>query len=305
MDEQSTRARQAKVLDVILIGGGIMYAILNYYSMSDKEKYDAVPDFLNQFADYMDDTYSIFSIGMFLFLFYTAIYFVGIPTDAMTKPLSVMIIENVAILAFIFSIVSTVFRMLFKKSLADYLKEWIIKVWNRIETTPAPDASGNIAVPKNEVFNIANNIYDYDDAQAVCSVYGAKLATYDQVEQAYKEGAEWCNYGWSEGQMAYFPTQKATWDKLQGSEQTKHSCGRPGINGGYMANPKLKFGVNCYGKRPAISDAAKKHMDANSDVIVPNTEESDQLNRKVQFWKDNADKLLVVNSFSRGKWSEY
>ena len=24
-------------------------------------------------------------------------------------------------------------------------------------------------------------------------------------------------------------------------------CGNPGINGGYFANPDLKFGVNCYG----------------------------------------------------------
>ena len=73
------------------------------------------------------------------------------------------------------------------------------------------NVSGGIMIPKNEVFNISNNLYTYDDAQAICSVYGAQLATYDQVEEAYKDGAEWCNYGWSENQMAFFPTQKSTW----------------------------------------------------------------------------------------------
>ena len=71
----------------------------------------------------------------------------------------------------------------------------------------------------SEVFNISNNLYTYDDAQAVCSVYGAQLATYEQIEDSYKNGGEWCNYGWSENQMAFFPTQKSTWDKLQKHEK--------------------------------------------------------------------------------------
>ena len=36
--------------------------------------------------------------------------------------------------------------------------------------------------------------------------------------------------------MAYFPTQKDTWDKLQNNPNTKHACGRPGINGGFIDN---------------------------------------------------------------------
>jgi hypothetical protein len=99
---------------------------------------------------------------------------------------------------------------------------------------------------KNEVFNIANNLYTYDDAQAVCSAYGAQIATYEQVEDAYNQGAEWCNYGWSDGQMALFPTQKDTWNKLQKTKNNKNDCGRPGINGGFIDNPYVKFGVNCF-----------------------------------------------------------
>jgi hypothetical protein len=34
-------------------------------------------------------------------------------------------------------------------------------------------------------------------------------------------------------------------------------------------------------------------------------EVEDEESRKVRFLKDNADKLLVVNSFNRNKWSKH
>ena len=61
---------------------------------------------------------------------------------------------------------------------------------------------------KKQVFNIPGNYYTYDNAKALCSAYGADLASYDQIEKAYNNGAEWCNYGWSANQLALFPTQK-------------------------------------------------------------------------------------------------
>ena len=59
------------------------------------------------------------------------------------------------------------------------------------------------------------------------------------MEDAYEDGADWCSYGWSEDQMAFFPTQKEKWKKLQKIEGHKHDCGRPGINGGYIATLML------------------------------------------------------------------
>ena len=101
-------------------------------------------------------------------------------------------------------------------------------------------------------FNIPGNDYSFEDAKALCKAYGAELATYSQIEDAYKNGAEWCNYGWSANQMAFYPTQKTTWDKLQKIKGHNHDCGRPGINGGYIQNPRVRFGVNCYGPKPTI-----------------------------------------------------
>ena len=104
---------------------------------------------------------------------------------------------------------------------------------------------------KKQVYNISQNKYCYQEAQELCEALGATLATYDQIAEAYNQGAEWCTYGWSADQMAFFPTQKSTYDRLAQNPNTMHACGRPGINGGYMANPALRFGVNCYGVKPA------------------------------------------------------
>jgi hypothetical protein len=102
-----------------------------------------------------------------------------------------------------------------------------------------------------EVFYVEGNQYTYNDAPAVCAAYGAELATYDQVNDTFSRGGEWCGYGWSMGSMALFPTQQSTWNALQQEvDQTKRTaCGHPGVNGGYF-DPSLKFGVNCYGVKP-------------------------------------------------------
>ena len=108
-----------------------------------------------------------------------------------------------------------------------------------------------ISIPlfnKREVFHIANQDYTFEQAKCKCESYNAKLASYDQLVDSYNDGAEWCTYGWSSGQKAYYPTQKCNWEKKGPEEKLK--CGNPGLNGGFFADPSLKFGVNCYGKKP-------------------------------------------------------
>ena len=130
----------------------------------------------------------------------------------------------------------------------------------------------------SQVFNIPGNDYSFEDAKALCKAYGAELATYSQIEDAYKNGAEWCNYGWSANQMAFYPTQKTTWDKLQKIKGHKHDCGRPGINGGYIQNPRVRFGVNCYGPKPTISEEEQETM--NNSVPYPLTQEERHIKQK-------------------------
>ena len=154
---------------------------------------------------------------------------------------------------------------------------------------------------KKQVFNIPGNQYTYDNATALCKAYGSKLANYEQVEDAYENGGEWCNYGWSEGQMALFPTQQSTFDRLQTIKGHEHDCGRPGVNGGYIANPNVRFGVNCYGYKPRINEEEQQMMKNVSPY--PQTMEDIEMEKKVGFWKNKVDNILV-SPFNRERWGE-
>ena len=163
----------------------------------------------------------------------------------------------------------------------------------------------NTPVPEipiiEEVFNIPGNYYSYEDSKALCSAYGAKLANYQQVENSYNEGGEWCNYGWSEGQMALYPTQKRTFQQLQNIKGHEHDCGRPGINGGYIANPDVKFGVNCFGHKPIITSEERELM--QNGKAFPQTIQDQALEKKVDYWKHHIDDILV-SPFNRTTWSK-
>jgi hypothetical protein len=152
-----------------------------------------------------------------------------------------------------------------------------------------------------EVFNIPGNYYSYEDSKALCDAYGAKLATYQQIENAYNRGGEWCNYGWSDEQMALYPTQQKTFQQLQKIKGHEHDCGRPGINGGYIANPEVKFGVNCYGHKPMITQEEKELM--QNGKAFPQTIQDQALQKRVDYWKEHVDDILV-SPFNRNTWSK-
>lgn len=154
---------------------------------------------------------------------------------------------------------------------------------------------------KKQVFNIPGNYYSYDNAKALCTAYGAQLASYDQVEKAYNNGAEWCNYGWSANQLALFPTQKKTYDTLQTIPGHENDCGRTGINGGYIANPNVKFGVNCYGYKPKITSEEDELM--RTSPPYPETEQDKAFQKKVDEMKKHLDQILV-SPFNKNTWGE-
>jgi hypothetical protein len=220
--------------------------------------------------------------------------------SAEAKPIFISFVENTAWIGLL--LVGIV--AFFKHVLGISLDELFDKL-NPFAKHEMPAAAPIPEEDRKEVFNISNNLYTYDDAQAVCSAFDAKLATYDQIEAAYNAGAEWCAYGWSEDQMAFFPTQNATWSKLQKDPKTKNNCGRPGVNGGYIANPYIKFGVNCYGKKPKPTDADLNRLDAKQNQVFPKSTEDKKLDERVKNWKENADKFLQVSSYNTNKWSKY
>ena len=298
-----------------VILGFILYSYIQTAS-NDKET-TATSQFINGFTDYIDNPASVMISVFILVGLYIVVYMFGIPMKE-GKPVSISILETLAWVSLVIILFVDVFKYAFGVSFDELFDK--IKAFFRGDTKPEiveEDTAQKcepeeVDDPEAEVFNVSNNLYTYDDAKAICKSYGAKLATYDQVEKAYNNGAEWCNYGWSDGQMALFPTQKATWEKLQkldegvcdDNEKKGNNCGRPGVNGGYISNPYVKFGVNCFGKKPAANEKDLVRMAENKDQVYPKTSQERKLEKKVNYWKENANKYLQLNSYNTQKWTE-
>jgi hypothetical protein len=215
---------------------------------------------------------------------------------------SVMTFIIVAILVILIAI--NAFQYFFSINITAYVKGLltpnaeveIVVDQNNYQPSPVPE----IKIRK-QVFNVPGNYYTYDSAKALCKAYGSNLATYQQVENSYENGGEWCNYGWSEGQMALFPTQQKTFDGLQKIPGHEHDCGRPGVNGGYIANPKVKFGVNCYGYKPKITDEEEELM--KTVTPYPETTKDILFQKQVDYWKNKISEILV-SPFNYNSWGE-
>ena len=318
----------SRSLDMLFL---VMLGIVTYsVYQSHQENPDAgfFQGITTNFVDYINSPASVFTTAAFLIMFYVIAYLFRIPMDSLTKPMFMSIIEGGVWLIFIIILFIDFFKYVLKISFYD-----LFPFFAPAKPQPKPDPAvlpkddkckteSAVDDPKAEVFNISNNLYTYDDAQAICKAYDSTLATYDQIESAYNNGAEWCNYGWSAGQMILFPTQKKTWEKLQkvdenrgcastiagqqkpGMPSHKNDCGRPGVNGGYIANPYARFGVNCFGKKPAATDEDKVRMNAKQNQVYPKTPAEQVIENKVNYWKQNADKFLHINSYSTTAWDK-
>ena len=145
-----------------------------------------------------------------------------------------------------------------------------------------------------EVFNISNNIFTYGEAENICRSYDGELASLDQVIDAYKNGANWCNYGWIKGNMAVYPTQQEAFDDLvRNGKSSNLECGLPGVNGGYFKDKKILFGATCYAVKPAKledNELLKKKLVSAEDY---------ELHNKLT----NLDKLDVL-PFNDEQWSQ-
>jgi len=146
-----------------------------------------------------------------------------------------------------------------------------------------------------EVFHVGNQTLTYEQAKCKCASYGARLATKNEMINAYNKGANWCTYGWCDGKNAYYPVQKCNWDELQKNPKLKNTCGNPGINGGYFENGSLKFGANCYGTKPVGSVITQKDAYCEEAAFCdrPENEASN---------KNSSDNIIAFNNKA---WSQY
>jgi hypothetical protein len=271
-------------IDVVVFVGIIVYVI--YLPKND----DIVSAATTELKREMEDYRTMIYLGVVVAILFAVGMIFGSAT-----PVSLGLLKNIGFVYLIFLGIINFCVYVLKIPVVDMI---FSKPKQKEES--ATEIIKDIVSNQDEVFNVANNLYTYDDAKMVCGALDARLATYDEMEDTYKKGGEWCNYGWSEGQYAYFPTQKETWKKLQSDEKNKHNCGRPGINGGYMENPNIKFGANCFGKRPTAKNTDLLKLNTG-DLVAKNPDEI-ALDQKVNAWKANAAKL-EVNPFNHLKWS--
>jgi len=146
-----------------------------------------------------------------------------------------------------------------------------------------------------QVFNVKENIYTLDDAPAVCGALGADIASINQLMEAHKSGADWCNVGWTKDGLAAYPIQYSTWKTLQDNEPNKRNiCGAPGINLS-RNDPNLLYGVNCYGIKPEPKGNEKVKQSILSDKQLA-------LNAKIAQFQKNMNAIGVA-PFNVDKWS--
>ena len=221
----------------------------------------------------------------------------GNPMSSETSPSSTVLMIILVMLVIV--IILNVLQYCFNINIIQFMND----IFMPVAEIEIPDIKIDpvLQVNRKQVFNIPGNTYTYEDGKAICKAYGGDLATYEQVENAYNNGGEWCNYGWSDKQMALFPTQQKTYNNLQQIKGHEHDCGRPGLNGGYIANPDIKFGVNCYGIKPRITSNEEELMQKMSPY--PENKEDVEFQQKVDFWKNKANEILL-SPFNYNSWGE-
>ena len=288
----------------------LLVSVFSYYALKDGDVVDSLEGVSKELLTFLNKPISIITVSVFLIGLYICTFIFNIPMSSDMKPFSVSFIESSSWITIIILLFVNFFKYVFDISILDFFKEKEEEPEVEGEEDADSPKVDPVGVQEKEVFNVSNNKYTYHDAEAVCKAFDAELATYNQIENAYNNGGEWCNYGWSQNQLALFPTQKATWDKLQkdsvnSEENHRNDCGRPGINGGYIDNPYVKFGVNCFGVKPTPTEDDLLTLQNNIDDIRPQTKKEKELEKKINQWKKNKDKYLKVNSYNKEKWSKH
>ena len=68
-----------------------------------------------------------------------------------------------------------------------------------------------------------------------------------------------------------------------------------------MANPALKFGVNCYGYKPQMTPEEEDLM--QTVPHYPQTKKDIMMEQRVDYWKNKLTEILV-SPFNYNNWSK-
>ncbi len=161
---------------------------------------------------------------------------------------------------------------------------------------------------KKEVFLVYNK-YTYSEAQEICKLYKGRIATEADLEKAFKNGANWCNWGWLEGKKIAYPVQEKYWEQVE--KVHKGHCGpTAGINKISKIDPSKKYSINCYGIKPrkskhdlSLDDGLLKYK--NTDNLENRIKQCklDKQEKEAKKWARDQKKNVRIVNFNKNKWS--
>lgn len=161
---------------------------------------------------------------------------------------------------------------------------------------------------KKEVFLIYNK-YTYSEAKEICKLYSGRLATEADLEKAFNNGANWCNWGWLEGKKIAYPVQEKYWEQVE--KVHKGHCGpTAGINKLSNIEAGKKYSVNCYGIKPRKS---KKDLMLDEDLLKTKGRDKledrikqcklDKKEKEAKKWASEQKRDIRIVNFNKYKWS--
>jgi len=255
------------------------------------------PDFLSKITD-MQPILLVASVILILLHYYI---FPSMETEGITPSFIQIISEITVWTAFTILFVLNVFSYIFKIDIIQTVRSMFSDSDTSVVSNISEPEKKRLKIKlKKQVFHIPSNTFTFKDSKMLCDAYDSRLASFDELEKSYEMGSDWCGYGWSQGQMALYPTQREKWNKLQTIKGHENDCGHPGINGGYISDENIKLGVNCYGFKPAIRPVDSVRM-SNSPEISKTCKEK-QYDINVNKMKATIDDIDIA-PFNRNNWS--
>ncbi len=186
----------------------------------------------------------------------------------------------------------------------------------------------------DEIFQISNQTFTWEEAKCKCESYGARLATKAELTEAYNQGAHWCQYGWIEDGEAYYPVQQCELDKRAEAIREYHEilkkhyedpkkytyhmvnearnkmerhelCGtKSGVQGGKFYNRNVRLGATCFGKKPAGMSVREKEAECEKSEAQKRYEAEEEQNQTAKAKCDGKSTNDRFASFNPDHWNQ-
>jgi hypothetical protein len=145
--------------------------------------------------------------------------------------------------------------------------------FSTIGFVPTSNPRFTTASAKPEVFNVGEYKYTQPEAYEVCASLGASLATAEQVQEAYNNGAEWCAWGHTTTDPMY-PMQRVRQGCAEGKGMIRiFNFNANNITDSWLKSGGGKLAATCYGIKPpraGLPVPVRDWSETNDNALVYN-----------------------------------